>query len=135
MSIAVGLQPLRFTRSHEDRINNTVSSIRSLHRRFSFAPNSNSIMRLDPITPGSLPMNAAIAMAKPIASVAVGRLDQGGGGWTSLGLNRRELTLDHTLPTGQSFRWRRTGENEYTGVIGTRVVRYAEQPYAAPCTS
>jgi hypothetical protein len=72
-------------------------------------------------------MNAIVkaksAMTKPVASVAMGRLDQRAG-WISLGLNRRELTLDHTLPTGQSFRWRRTGENEFTGVIGTRVVRY-----------
>ena len=43
--------------------------------------------------------------------------------WTSLGVSRRELSLDYTLPTGQTFRWRRTGSGEYTGVIGTRVVR------------
>ncbi len=34
----------------------------------------------------------------------------------------QELNLDLTMPTGQSFRWRKTGPNAYTGVIGTRVV-------------
>lgn len=42
--------------------------------------------------------------------------------WRSLGTPRSELSLDFTLPTGQSFRWRRTGSGEYTGVVGQRVV-------------
>ena len=40
-----------------------------------------------------------------------------------LGVPRRELTLEFTLPTGQSFRWRQTGAAEFTGVVGQRVVR------------
>lgn len=43
-------------------------------------------------------------------------------GWRSLQTPPSELTLHFTLPTGQSFRWRETGEREYTGVIGSRVV-------------
>lgn len=52
--------------------------------------------------------------------------------WTPLNLPRDELTLDYTLPTGQSFRWRRTGsvknrngeeETLFTGVVGKRVVQ------------
>ena len=42
--------------------------------------------------------------------------------WQSLGAPSAELTLDFTLPTGQSFRWRRTGEAEFTGVVDNRVV-------------
>ena len=47
--------------------------------------------------------------------------------WRSLGTPRAELQLDYTLPTGQSFRWRRTAAGEYTGVIGQRVVSGVEQ--------
>ncbi|KFM26186.1 N-glycosylase/DNA lyase [Auxenochlorella protothecoides] len=44
-------------------------------------------------------------------------------GWHLLGTPREELRLEHTLPTGQSFRWRETGDDEYIGVIGQRVVQ------------
>lgn len=40
-----------------------------------------------------------------------------------LGLKRSELNLHFTLPTGQTFRWNKTGEDEYTGLINQRVVR------------
>ena len=49
--------------------------------------------------------------------------------WTPLGLATRELRLKHTLPTGQSFRWRARGREdgrEYVGVVGRRVVRVRE---------
>jgi len=42
--------------------------------------------------------------------------------WQSLGAAPAELTLDFTLPTGQSFRWRQTGQAEFTGVVDNRVV-------------
>lgn len=42
--------------------------------------------------------------------------------WHSLGTPACELRLEHTLPTGQSFRWRQTSPSEYIGVIGQRVV-------------
>ena len=42
--------------------------------------------------------------------------------WQSLGAGPKELTLDFTLPTGQSFRWRQTGVAEFTGVVDNRVV-------------
>ena len=44
--------------------------------------------------------------------------------WQSLGTPASELRLEWTLPTGQSFRWRQTGEAplEFTGVIGQRAV-------------
>ena len=45
-----------------------------------------------------------------------------GPGWRSLAMPKKELCLAYTLPTGQSFRWRKTGEDEYTGVIHHRVV-------------
>ncbi|XP_020594650.1 N-glycosylase/DNA lyase OGG1-like, partial [Phalaenopsis equestris] len=40
------------------------------------------------------------------------------GDWHTLGLSRSELSLLHTLPTGQTFRWRRTGPSQFTGVVG-----------------
>lgn len=43
--------------------------------------------------------------------------------WQSLGALQTEVRLDFTLPTGQSFRWRRTGDQEFTGVVHRRVVR------------
>lgn len=43
-------------------------------------------------------------------------------GWTSLGATPSELLLDYTLPTGQTFRWRKTAPDQYTGVIQGRVV-------------
>ena len=51
---------------------------------------------------------------------------QGTAKWQSLGTSRQELTLDFTLPTGQSFRWRKSGEAEYTGVLNQRLVRISE---------
>lgn len=43
--------------------------------------------------------------------------------WRSLGACGTELRLRYTLETGQTFRWRRTGDAEYTGVVGTRLVQ------------
>lgn len=43
--------------------------------------------------------------------------------WQSLNTPWHELYLHNTLPTGQSFRWRRTTSDTYTGVIGQRVVQ------------
>lgn len=49
--------------------------------------------------------------------------------WTSLGTPEEELRLEFTLPTGQSFRWRKTADCEYTGVIGHRVVQMRQLPH------
>ena len=35
------------------------------------------------------------------------------------GTSAKELRLDNTLPTGQSFRWRKTTEGDYVGVTGS----------------
>ena len=43
-------------------------------------------------------------------------------GWRSLAMPKKELCLAFTLPTGQSFRWRKTGDDVYTGVVHKRVV-------------
>ena len=42
--------------------------------------------------------------------------------WRSLAMPKKELCLAFTLPTGQSFRWRKTGNDVYTGVVHKRVV-------------
>ncbi len=62
----------------------------------------------------------SVAAMNPPAAAAVD--DERGGGWVSLGTPRTELVLAHTLPTGQSFRWRLTTRGDYVGVIGNRVV-------------
>lgn len=72
--------------------------------------------------PGGAPptreSRSVAAMNPPAAAV----VDEHGGGWVSLGTPRTELVLAHTLPTGQSFRWRLTTRGDYVGVIGKRVV-------------
>eukprot|EP00878_Enallax_costatus_P022424 GHUV01023788.1.p2 GENE.GHUV01023788.1~~GHUV01023788.1.p2 ORF type:complete len:170 (+),score=14.38 GHUV01023788.1:114-623(+) len=50
-------------------------------------------------------------------------MDQPYGRWQSLNTPQQELCVHNTLPTGQSFRWRRTSSDTYTGVIGQRVVQ------------
>ena len=45
--------------------------------------------------------------------------------WRSLAMPKEELCLAFTLPTGQSFRWRKTGDDVYTGVVHKRVVSLA----------
>lgn len=45
--------------------------------------------------------------------------------WRSLAMPKKELCLAFTLPTGQSFRWRKTGDDVYTGVVHKRVVSLA----------
>ena len=42
--------------------------------------------------------------------------------WTDLGTSAQELSLDFTLPTGQSFRWKTHSPGEYFGVVGERAV-------------
>ncbi|XP_061909599.1 N-glycosylase/DNA lyase-like isoform X1 [Entelurus aequoreus] len=41
--------------------------------------------------------------------------------WRSIACKKSELRLDLTLACGQSFRWRETSEDHWTGVIGGRV--------------
>lgn len=54
--------------------------------------------------------------------------------WTALATTSTDLTLRFTLPTGQSFRWWQTGISEYTGVLGSRVVRPdANCVWLTPC--
>ena len=68
--------------------------------------------------PSTRESRSVAAMNPPAAAV----VDERGGGWVSLGTPRSELVLAHTLPTGQSFRWRLTTRGDYVGVIGKRVV-------------
>ena len=46
----------------------------------------------------------------------------GFGEWCGLGVGRAELCLDVTLPVGQSFRWKVTGQSQYTGVVGPHLI-------------
>ncbi|CAK9195702.1 unnamed protein product [Sphagnum troendelagicum] len=48
--------------------------------------------------------------------------EEKGTSWRSLGVGRKELCLQLTLPTGQSFRWKQTGPSQYTGVVGMHLV-------------
>ncbi|MCO5593999.1 hypothetical protein L7F22_048018 [Adiantum nelumboides] len=48
--------------------------------------------------------------------------------WRSLGIDQSELSLALTLPTGQSFRWKLTGDNEYTGVVDEYLFTLRQTP-------
>ena len=50
------------------------------------------------------------------------RFGEGDCNWRPLGVGRAELCLDLTLLTGQSFRWRKTGVSQYTGVVGAHLI-------------
>lgn len=42
--------------------------------------------------------------------------------WVPLNLNKSELFLPLTFPTGQTFRWKQTSPFQYTGVVGSHLV-------------
>ncbi|EXB60112.1 N-glycosylase/DNA lyase [Morus notabilis] len=42
--------------------------------------------------------------------------------WVPLNLPQSELSLPLTFPTGQTFRWRKTGPLQYTGAVGPHLV-------------
>ncbi|KAL8244389.1 hypothetical protein R6Q59_010647 [Mikania micrantha] len=42
--------------------------------------------------------------------------------WAPLSLNKSELFLPLTFPTGQTFRWKQTAPFQYTGVVGSHLV-------------
>ena len=52
--------------------------------------------------------------------------------WRSLGLGASELRLAHCLPTGQSFGWRRVGD-EYHGCLGDAGIALRENPESLAC--
>ncbi|WOL11844.1 hypothetical protein Cni_G20608 [Canna indica] len=60
-------------------------------------------------------------LLKPQRSLAA-PLATADGEWELLQLPRSELSLPLTLPTGQTFRWRRTASSHYTGVVGSYLV-------------
>lgn len=49
-------------------------------------------------------------------------VELGGYRWRALGVGEEELDLHLTLLTGQTFRWRETGEGEYAGLVGRHLV-------------
>lgn len=69
------------------------------------------------------PAAQAAAVAAPVKALFSAATAAHAPAWVSLGVGSRELRLEFTLPTGQSFRWRQLGEGRYIGVLGTRVVR------------
>ncbi|XP_051123995.1 N-glycosylase/DNA lyase OGG1 [Andrographis paniculata] len=42
--------------------------------------------------------------------------------WKPLNIDKTELYLPLTFPTGQTFRWKKTGPSQYTGPIGSHLV-------------
>ncbi|PKI57535.1 hypothetical protein CRG98_022186 [Punica granatum] len=42
--------------------------------------------------------------------------------WLLLDLDRSELSLPLTFPTGQTFRWKQTGPVQYTGAVGPHLI-------------
>ncbi|KAH9602634.1 hypothetical protein KSS87_005119 [Heliosperma pusillum] len=43
-------------------------------------------------------------------------------GWVPLNLSKSELSLPLTFPTGQTFRWKKTGHLQYTGVVKSHLI-------------
>ena len=85
---------------------------------------------------------AAAAAKKAAAAASGGMMMSSNAKWKSLNTTRDDLSLDRTLPTGQSFRWLKVNgggdecaEEErkkcqystYVGVIGRRVVKIRER--------
>lgn len=48
--------------------------------------------------------------------------------WVALGVEPQELRIDVTLVCGQSFRWRATGINEWSSVLGGQIVSLMQTP-------
>ncbi|CAN1234428.1 N-glycosylase/DNA lyase OGG1 [Linum perenne] len=42
--------------------------------------------------------------------------------WSPLNLSQSELYLPLTFPTGQTFRWKKTGDLQYTGALGPHLI-------------
>lgn len=66
-------------------------------------------------TSRSLTQRSLTPYLLPSAAVA-------GRDWHPLDVLRTELSLPLTLPTGQTFRWRRTGPSQFTGVVGPHLL-------------
>ncbi|PNH05522.1 N-glycosylase/DNA lyase, partial [Tetrabaena socialis] len=65
------------------------------------------------------------AAARPRVQPAQAPAMEGEHGWRPLmetPTSTAALQLEFCLPTGQTFRWRRTGDGQFTGVVGTRLL-------------
>lgn len=62
------------------------------------------------------------SLAASFSSSAAASPPVGDGRWEPLGIPRSELSLSLTLPTGQTFRWRKTGPDQFTGVVGPHLL-------------
>ncbi|CAN0892300.1 N-glycosylase/DNA lyase OGG1 [Linum grandiflorum] len=47
--------------------------------------------------------------------------------WSPLNLSQSELYLPLTFPTGQTFRWKKTGDLQYTGALGPHLISLKHQ--------
>ena len=110
-----------------------VSSASALSLTRGAAPRGASSRRV-PSAPRRAPPSRRLDRRAIVAHMAVGGSDDASppgaasDGWVSLGTCGAELRLDNTLPTGQSFRWRKTTEGDYVGVVGERVVSMRQAP-------
>ncbi|XP_074585446.1 N-glycosylase/DNA lyase OGG1 [Curcuma longa] len=80
-----------------------------------------------PPAPPSPPLKERSALTAPAAlkprrSLAAAISAAASADWELLPLPRSELSLSVTLPTGQTFRWRRTGSSRFTGVVGPHLL-------------
>ena len=104
----------------------------------------SSQRRVSYSTPARLTGVAATAAAPKKAAAASGEMMMSSNAkWKSLNTTRDDLSLDRTLPTGQSFRWLKVNSGDddecaeeerkkcqystYVGVIGRRVVKIRER--------
>ncbi|KAF7829813.1 N-glycosylase/DNA lyase OGG1 [Senna tora] len=91
----------------------------------SLSPSSNSnLSSLPPTHSKPISISACYPSKKPksiVASLkASSQFDTVN--WAPLNLPQEELFLPLTFPTGQTFRWKRTGPLQYTGVVASHLV-------------
>lgn len=78
-----------------------------------------------PIIPPSTPQQQSTTILRPISKKPRKILQNSQlltVNWTPLNAGKSELYLPLTFPTGQTFRWKKTGHLQYTGSIGSHLV-------------
>lgn len=106
--------------------------VMSKHRRLNSPPPSSPatisttpLPPTSPRTPLKEDSNSVVSGSRARRSLTPSLLPSAalaGGDWQPLGIPKSELSLPLTLPTGQTFRWRRTGHSQFTGVVGPHLL-------------
>ncbi|CAL9126356.1 8-oxoguanine DNA glycosylase, N-terminal domain [Musa troglodytarum] len=91
----------------------------NMRKRRRVKPPSTPLPSSPSLSPPTKRMHGSTAPRfKPQRSLSAPLADAASGEWERLPVSRSELSLSLTLPTGQTFRWRRTDPSRFTGVVG-----------------